>query len=181
MTGRNDFAGIDLDPLVAERVAQFDYSGDVISTGGKGAEHAWRMLLTHTSAEWSGDVDATMATMTRNDPFQIMYGTGLNIRGWDAVRDFYAGRLQTFQGQAFEVRRWVVSDAVIIGNGYFAGTPKGVFFGVPTTGKRLCLPMTVWVHFEDGLIKGEAAYLDGHELRHQIVHGTDKQPTDEIW
>jgi hypothetical protein len=41
--------------------------------------------------------------------------------------------------------------------------------------------MTVWSHVEDGLIKGEAAYLDGHELRHQIVHGTDILPTDEIW
>lgn len=181
MAGRNDFEGIALDPHVAELVARFDYSGDVICTGGPAAEHNWRMLLTHTSAEWSGDVDATMATMTRNDPFQIMYGTGLNVRGWEAVREFYRGRLQTFQGQAFEVRRWIVSDSVIVGNGYFAGTPKGIFFGIETTGKRLCLPMTVWVHFEDGLIKGEAAYLDGHELRHQIVHGTDKLPTDEIW
>jgi len=181
MAGRNDFEGIDLDPQVAERVAQFDYSGDIICAGGQAAEDNWRLLLTHTSAEWSGDVDATMATMTRNDPFQIMYATGLHVRGWEAVRDFYAGRLQTFQGQAFEVRRWIVSDAVIVGNGYFAGTPEGVFFGVQTTGKRLCLPMTVWVHFEDGLIKGEAAYLDGYELRRQIVNGTDKLPTDAVW
>ena len=48
---------------------------------------------------------------------------------------------------------------------------------VETSGKKICVPMTVWIHFEDGLIKGEAAYLDGHELRHQIVHGTDKRQT----
>jgi hypothetical protein len=47
-----------------------------------------------------------------------------------------------------------------------------MLFGVPTTGKTLCLPMTVWIYFEDTLIKGEAAYLDGRELERQVREGT---------
>jgi predicted ester cyclase len=152
-------------------VDDFDFSADVIMAGGAVAERNWERLKEHTVAEWSGDLDGTMATMSRNDPFQIMYATGLHVRGWEAVRDFYAERLKTFQGQGFFAHRWVVSDQAIVGVGYFSGAPKGVFFGVPTDGKTLCLPMTIWIYFEDTLLKGEAAYLDGLELQRQIREG----------
>ncbi|WP_137179468.1 ester cyclase [Roseomonas sp. AR75] len=143
--------------------ADFDFSAEIIMAGGAAARRNWEVLEAHTVAEWSCDLEATMATITRRDPFQIMYATGLDVRGFDAVREFYRRRFETFQGQGFFARRWVVSDSVIVGNGLFRGTPRGTFFGTPTTGKRLCLPMTVWVHFEDELLKGEASYLDGAE------------------
>jgi len=155
-------------------VDDFDFSAEVIRAGGPLAEKNWQRLLEHTVAEWSGDLDTTMATMTRNDPFQIMHATGLHVVGFDAVREFYRNRMLTFQGQGFFAHRWVVSDQVIVGNGYFEGTPKGIFFGTPTTGKKLCLPMSIWIYFEDTLLKGEAAYLDGRELQRQIVEGTNQ-------
>jgi predicted ester cyclase len=155
-------------------MADFDFTAEVIKAGGAVAEKNWQRLIEHTVAEWSGDLDATMATMSRNDPFQIMHATGLHVVGFEAVREFYGKRMQTFQGQGFFAHRWVVSDTVIVGNGYFEGTPSGVFFGTPTSGKRLCLPLTVWIYFEDTMVKGEAAYLDGLELKRQIVEGTDQ-------
>jgi predicted ester cyclase len=155
-------------------MADFDFTAEVIKAGGAVAEKNWQRLIEHTVAEWSGDLDATMATMSRNDPFQIMHATGLHVVGFEAVREFYGKRMQTFQGQGFFAHRWVVSDALIVGNGYFEGTPSGVFFGTPTSGKRLCLPLTVWIYFEDTMVKGEAAYLDGLELKRQIVEGTDQ-------
>jgi predicted ester cyclase len=165
---------------LAERMARFDYSAKIIMAGGARAERNWKVLLAHTSAEWSQDLDATMETVTRNAPFQVMHATGLDVRGWDAVRDFYRERFKTFQGQGFFAHRWVVSDEIVVGNGYFSGAPRGKFFGVEATGKTLCLPITVWVYFEDGLLKGEASYLDGAELRHQLVHGTTRRPFDPV-
>jgi predicted ester cyclase len=159
----------------------FDFSAEVIMAGGPIGEQNWRRLEEHTVAEWSGDLDGTMATMTRKEPFQIMHATGLDIRGWDEVRAFYAQRMRTFQGQGFFAHRWVVSDKLIVGNGYFSGIPKGVFFGVPTTGKTLCLPMTVWIYFEDTLVKGEAAYLDGLELQRQIREGTSRDRREAVF
>lgn len=150
----------------------FDFSADVIMAGGDAAERNWALLRRHMVAEWSCDLDATMATMTRNGPFQIMHATGRHIRGWDNVRAFYSERMNTFQGQGFYAHRLVVSEKAIVGTGYFSGTPSGVFFGTQTSGKTLCLPMTVWIYFEDGLIKGEAAYLDGLELQRQIREGS---------
>jgi predicted ester cyclase len=166
--------------VIAERAARFDYSEHIIFAGGAKAERNWKMLLAHTSAEWSGDLDGTMATMSRNEPFQVMHATGLDVRGFAKVREFYRERLTTFQGQGFFPHRWVVSDEIIVGNGYFSGAPSGVFFGIASQGKALCVPMTVWIYFEDGLIKGEAAYLDGDELRRQIVHGTTRRNTDPV-
>lgn len=152
--------------------ADFDFTAEVIMAGGAIAQRNWARLREHMVAEWSCDLDATMATVTRNDPFQIMHATGLHIRGWDNVRDFYAQRMKTFQGQGFFAHRIVVSEKLIVGNGYFSGTPSGVFFGTQTCGNTLCLPMTVWIYFEDTLVKGEAAYLDGLELQRQIREGT---------
>ena len=165
---------------VAERAERFEYSEKIIVAGGAKARRNWELLVAHTSAEWSGDLDGTMETMTRNEPFQVMHATGLDIRGFEQVREFYRERLTTFQGQGFFPHRWVVSDEIVVGNGYFYGEPAGVFFGVQAFGRPLCLPMTVWVYFEDDLIKGEAAYLDGRELRRQIEHGTTRHPTDTV-
>ena len=168
-------------PAVMDRASRFDYSKNIFMAGGAKAKHNWNLVLAHTSAEWSGDVDVTMETMTRNDPFQVMHATGLDIRGFEPVRAFYRERLKTFQGQAFFPHRWVISAEAAVTNGYFYGKPSGVFFGVQTSGKTLCLPMTVWFYFEDDLIKGEAAYLDGNELRQQIEHGTTRRPSDLVY
>ena len=152
----------------------FDFSAQVIKAGGALADKNWARLVEHTVAEWSGDLDATMATMSRTDPFQIMYATGLHVVGFEEVREFYRNRMLTFQGQGFFAHRWVISDEVIVGNGYFEGVPNGIFFGTSTTGKKLCLPMSIWIYFEDTMLKGEAAYLDGRELQRQIVEGTNQ-------
>ena len=161
--------------------SDFDFSAELIMAGGATAERNWCRLEEHTVAEWSGDLDTTMRTMTKNDPFQIMHATGLHVRGRNEVREFYRQRMVTFQGQGFFAHRWIASDTVIVGNGYFSGTPAGVFFGVQTTGKKLCLPMTVWIYFEDTLVKGEAAYLDGLELQRQILEGTNLDRHDPVF
>ena len=166
---------------ITDTTARAAQGARIIMAGGAAAERNWCCVCAHTEAEWSGDLDGTMATITRNDPFQVMHATGLDVRGWEAVREFYRERMTTFQGQGFFAHRWVVSDEIVVGNGYFSGTPSGVFFGVPTSGKTLCLPMTVWIYCEDGLIKGEAAYLDGLELQRQIREGTTRDRHQPVY
>lgn len=159
----------------------FNFTADVHKAGGAVADRNWDRAQEHMSAEWSGDIDGTMASMSPVDPFQIMHATGLHVVGTEAVRMFYLERMRTFSGQGFFAHRWIVSDAAIVGCGYFSGAPSGRFFGVESTGLMLCLPMTVWLYFEDTLIKGEAAFLDGAELRRQLVHGTDFDRHDPVF
>ena len=90
-------------------------------------------------------------------------------------------RMETFSGQGFFAHRWVVSDQVIVGNGYFSGAPTGEFFGVPATGRTLLLPMSLWIYFEDTLVKGEASYLDGAELQRQLREGATGDIKDPVF
>lgn len=149
--------------------AKFDYSAE-ITIAGEVAQRNWDRLREHTAAEWSCDLEKTMATMTA-DPFQIFHATGVSIYGYDAVRAFYAERFQTFSGQGFFAKRWVVTDQVAVGQGWYQGTPSGPFFGTVTYGKPLFFAIALWIYFEDGLVKGESMYGDGHEIERQILEG----------
>jgi predicted ester cyclase len=151
---------------------QFSLGPEISIQGSDIAHKNFACMRAHTTAEWTGDLDATMATMTR-DPFQVFHATGLAVYGYDAVRAFYKERFQTFSGQGLFAHRMIVTDTALVTEGYYQGTPKGMFFGVMTHGKPLFIPMTVWVYFEDALIKGEAAYFDMVELQRQIREGQE--------
>ncbi|MFM9888207.1 MAG: ester cyclase [Burkholderiales bacterium] len=150
----------------------FDLGPDITIAGTEIAQRNFECMRAHTTAEWTGDLDATMATMT-SDPFQVFHATGLAVYGYDAVRAFYQERFQTFSGQGLYAHRMVVTDTLLVTEGYYQGSPRGMFFGVMTHGKPLFLPMSVWVYFEDTLIKGESGYLDLNELQRQIREGQD--------
>lgn len=160
----------------------FDFSAEITFDGTQEARDNWDCLKRHMVAEWSGDLDATMATMTRNDPFQIFYGTGLHVHGWENVREFYRERFTTFSGQGFYARRLVCTAHYITAQGWHHVTPQpGLLFGAMSSGKPVFLPMALWVHFEDGLIKGEAAYFDGAELQRQLRAGATGDIHAPIW
>ncbi len=150
----------------------FDLGPDITFAGTEIAQQNFERMRAHTTAEWTGDLDTTMATMTR-DPFQVFHATGLAVYGYDAVRAFYKERFQTFSGQGLYAHRMVVTDKLLVTEGYYKGSPDGMFFGVMTHGKPLFLPMTVWVYFEDTLIKGESGYFDLNELQRQIREGQE--------
>jgi len=149
---------------------EFDLGPDISIADSEIARRNFERMRAHTTAEWSGDLDATMATMTA-DPFQVFHPTGLKVYGYDAVRAFYRERFRTFSGQGLFAHRMIVTDTVLVAEGYYQGSPDGMFFGLMSHGKPLCFPITVWVYFEDTLLKGEAAYFDGAEVARQIREG----------
>ena len=134
----------------------------------------YQMFCNHAVAEWSGDLEATMATVSPDNPFQIFQATGVEVWGLPAVREFYRDRLVTFTGQGFHAKQWVFTDDVAIGRGWFKGSPKGMFFGTMTDGKPLFFAMTLWLYFDgQSKIRGETAYSDSAELHRQIREGQD--------
>lgn len=153
-------------------IPQFDLGPDITIAGTDIAQRNFERMREHTDAEWTCDLDKTMASMSA-DPFQQIPATGLALYGYDAVRAFYKERFQTFSGQGLYAHRMVVTDKVLVAEGYYKGAPKGMFFGVVTHGRPLFLRLTVWVYFENTLVKGEVAYFDGLELQRQIREGQD--------
>ena len=152
--------------------ADFDFSAAISFDGSAAARANWDCLKAHMIAEWSGDLDGTMATITRDNPFQIFHGTGTEIWGWDNVREFYRARFKVFSGQGFYAQRIVCTDTVIVAQGWCSITPRsGNLFGAEAAGKPIFQPLALWVYFENGLIKGEAAYFDGAEMQRQLREG----------
>jgi predicted ester cyclase len=150
---------------------KWEYSNDIIFAGGETARRNWEGLLAHTDAEWCSDLDRTMATMSP-EPFQTFHFTNTTIRGYEAVRAFYENRFKTWTpGQGFFPERWVVTDDYAVGHGVMRGSPTGTFFGVEATGKSFEVPVTIWIFFENGLVKGEVSYADSRELERQLREG----------
>ena len=150
----------------------FDFSATPSFDGSAAARANWDCLKKHMIAEWTGDLDGTMATITRDNPFQIFHGTGMEIWGWENVREFYRARFKVFSGQGFFAQRIVCTDKVIVAQGWCSIKPQaGNLFGADSAGKSIFHPLALWVYFENGLIKGESAYFDGATLQRQLREG----------
>lgn len=160
---------------------KWDYACEVTVAGGAPARRNWDAFLAHTDAEWSHDLDRTMATMAR-DPFQTFHFAGVMIRGYDAVRRYYAQRFIDWPpGQGSHWKRWVVTDDLAIGQGWMKIAPTGPFFGQIATGKPIVVPLTIWIPFEDGLLKGEEAFADSRELERPIGEGAPVPPRTDLF
>jgi len=150
----------------------FDFTAQLTILDTDKARANYQMFCDHAVAEWSGDLEATMRTVSPDNPFQIFQATGVEVWGFEDVRAFYADRLVTFTGQGFHAKRWIFADDVAVGRGWFKGSPKGMFFGTMAHGKPLFFPMTLWIYFDkNSLIQGETAYSDSRELFRQIEEG----------
>jgi predicted ester cyclase len=146
---------------------KWDYSAEVILAGGEQARKNWEGLLAHTDAEWSGDIERTMESMSP-DPYQTFHFTGQTLSGYDAVRAYYEDRFKNWPpGQGFYAKRWVVTDQYAVGEGVTKITPTGTFFGYPASGKAIVFPVAIWIFFENGKVKGEVSYADSREIERQ--------------
>jgi len=131
----------------------------------------WDIFLEHARAEQACDLDATMATVHRDAPFQIYRAGGLDIWGWDNVRDFYRERFTVFQGRAAFPQRFVMTETYAVTHAWYKGAPNGNFFGHQTWGKPLFFPLTIWIYFKDGLLLGESGTWDGATVERQAREG----------
>jgi len=124
------------------------------------------MLERHFAAEWGGDIDATMATIHPDNPWQRIPAIGVEVIGFDAVRDYYLARFGSWPGPAMShFDRTTVTDTCIIVEGTLRITPKGSFAGRQAGGRLLVAPTVIVVDCRDGLILGETVYADGAALR----------------
>jgi len=136
----------------------------------------------HGIEENSGEdhLDAAMATIHRDEPFQIFHCSGLEVRGFENVREFYRKRMSVWSGRAAFPHRIFVSESYAVINGYYKQAPCGDFFGIETWGKPLFFPFIVWVYFKEGLVWGEVGYWDGDTVRRQAREGAIGDATQPL-
>ena len=126
-------------------------------------------LLAHAQSEAVGDIDAVMATLSK-DPVYRTWGStpAMNPEGREAVRTFYD--VEIVQGGKyffeFDMDRLVVDDFTIVTEGMYhsvywgrdaqaAGLPAENPDGFYLLHMRMLI---VWPFDDDGFIKGEESY-----------------------
>ena len=124
-----------------------------------------RVLDAHLQAEWSNDLDATMRTMHRDEPWQIVYGLGIEVRGYEQVREYYAARFNIWSGPGMEyfTRATIADTCAYLECSKLMWLPDNA-----TEGKELDVPTVLVVDFRDGLLLGETVYLDSAHIRQQL-------------
>jgi hypothetical protein len=124
-----------------------------------------QVLDAHLQGEWCSDLDATMATMHRDGPWQIVHALGLEVRGFEEVREYYAERFTVHTGPGMEYfTRVTVADTCA----YMECSELTWIPQTATGGRQLSVPTVLVVDFRDGLLLGETVYMDGALLRGQL-------------
>jgi ketosteroid isomerase-like protein len=128
-----------------------------------------RGVEAHFEAEWNGDIEATMRTIHPDDPWQVIHGFGVDVRGYDAVRDYYNARFGSWPGPAMDhFTRVTVTDTAVIFEGTLDIRPQGEWAGRQAEGTKISVPCTIVVDMRDGLVLGETVYLDSAGAQAQI-------------
>lgn len=132
-----------------------------------------RGLDAHLRAEWSSNLDATMATIHPEDPWQTVHGLGVNVRGFEAVKEYYAQRFVNWPGPGMEhFDRVTVSEDAGFLECQLSLEPVGDFAGRSASGARLNVPALIVIDFKDALVLGETCYLDSALAREQLGEST---------
>ncbi len=135
--------------------------GDLFVADTEAARANKAILEEHFRAEWVDDIEATMKTIHPDDPWQRIPGLGIEVRGHDAVRDYYLGRFENWPGPAMDpFWRATFTDHVAHVEGKLHVEPRGEFGGREVAGAKIECASVIVIDFRDGLIVGETAYLD---------------------
>lgn len=134
-------------------------------------EQAWS---DHTAAEFrTGDVDATMATMT-DDPTVLHVATSIGAHGRDGVRRFYTDHFIGHQAQDMQLEvssHTATSDRVIeemtISFTHDTAIPW-ILPGVTPTGRRVVVPIVTVIGMRGGLVDSEHIYWDQASVLAQV-------------
>jgi steroid delta-isomerase-like uncharacterized protein len=125
------------------------------------------ILAAHIKAETGFDMEATLATLSPDCVFEDM-PSGERYAGREAVRRYYANWWGAFGNVPEGSRRYVASPDMFIVETRFVGQHRGSWEGIAPTGRRIDLPIAIFVSFRDGLMSGERFYYDRATLRAQL-------------
>ncbi|MGH7429119.1 MAG: ester cyclase [Candidatus Methylomirabilaceae bacterium] len=127
------------------------------------------LWIKHSKAEDARDLEGLIQTLAPDCVYEII-PTGQRWEGHDGARQFYLSFLGAFPDVKF-----AMSDVVIGPQGVFeitemTGTHRGLWAGVPATGRRVRLPVVI--HFpwdpEARRFAGERIYYDRTAMTEQL-------------
>jgi hypothetical protein len=153
--------------LSYEIVCLEDYTRGTLFVANSATARANKAVFErHLSAEWASDIETTMATIHRDNPYQRIPALGVDIDSFEGIREFYLRRFETWPGPALpHFDRCTVTDECIYVEGTFQIQSSGEFSGLNITGTTFSTPCIIVLECRDGLLVGEIVYMDGAALK----------------
>jgi SnoaL-like domain len=144
-----------------------DYTRGLLFIAPSAAARANKKVFErHLNAEWVSDIEGTMATIHRDNPFQRIPALGVDVHGFEGIRQFYEGRFASWPGPALgHFDRVAVTDTCVYVEGRMEIQTQGEFRGLNASGKLISAPVVIVVEFRDELLSGETVYMDGTGFR----------------
>jgi steroid delta-isomerase-like uncharacterized protein len=125
-----------------------------------------KLIDEHVEAEMDLDLDRTLATLNEAPDYKI---NNDEFSGRERVRAFYANLFTGFPDLKLEITRRYVSDDVITVEATLSGTHKGLWNGIPATGRQIQFPFCVIFLFDkNDRLTGERTYFDSALLLRQL-------------
>lgn len=121
----------------------------------------------HLEAENGFRLPETLDTLTADCVFEDV-PLGERVVGRDAAAAYYQRWWRAFPDLNWVPQRRAFTDDGVVSELIVRGTHQGDFFGVPPTGRRIELPVAIFVSFGDGRMSGERLYYDLLTLLRQL-------------
>jgi len=121
----------------------------------------------HLVAEWSSDIEETMATVHPVGSYQRIPALGVDVDSFNGIREFYIDRFEKWPGPALKsFTRVTVVDTYIYVEGEFDVEAAGDDLqSLNVSGKSVKSPCMIVLECRDGLLVGEIVYMDSGALK----------------
>jgi steroid delta-isomerase-like uncharacterized protein len=127
-----------------------------------------RILREHIKAESEHDVSALLDGMTANC-FNDVVCVAKPFVGPAKVAERYLKHWEGFPDFRVRVRRFLCAEKnCVVTENEWSGTHRGMFLGLPPTGKRVRVRAIVAWHFKAGKLRGETVFFDMGSILKQI-------------
>lgn len=126
-----------------------------------------RLWQKHVLAENRRSVEGLLDTLC-DEPVYTVLATGQEHRGKDGVAAFYTGLFEGVPDAMFDLVNAFVGEEGVVEESVLRGTHQGALFGLPATGRKFELPLTIVFPMKDGKILGERLYFDLNTLLRQL-------------
>jgi steroid delta-isomerase-like uncharacterized protein len=134
-------------------------------------------VLAHLEAENEHDIATTLATFRSGSARTELPGEVAN--GYDAVAESYRELFTAFPDMRFDINPGALChhDNRVIVETRVSGTHRGMYRGLPPTGRSVVLPLVAIFEFDGADLVCERAYFDRIGLLIQLGVGRDPNTT----
>ena len=121
----------------------------------------------HLVAEWSSDIEETMATVHTVGAYQKIPALGVDVHEHEGIREFYLDRFEKWPGPALKsfTRVTVVDNCIYVEGEFDVEAAGDDLQSLNISGKSVKSPCMIALECRDGLLVGEIVYMDSGALK----------------